>query len=153
MTTTCFFSNFLKAFVFLWFRLSHNCLSSNAWRFSKHSQFFKTRSRKNKKMFAMYRHFDSMSAASEWIALPLGQTGLKKGTSVKYTTLHAISLYKHHSLSSTVGRGLTTISLLRQDRLRASDCVLTEPRQDQSRLKATVAKSSRAKITWVVLAS
>jgi hypothetical protein len=31
----------------------------------------------------------------------------KKGISVKYTTLHAIQLYKHHSLSSTVRRGLT----------------------------------------------
>jgi hypothetical protein len=31
----------------------------------------------------------------------------KKGTSVKYTTLHAIQLYKHHSLSSTVKRDLT----------------------------------------------
>jgi hypothetical protein len=72
----------------------------------------------------------------------------KKGNSVKYTTLHAIQLYKHHSLNSTVRRDLTTISLLRQDRLRASDTAsLTEPRQDQSRLKATVAKSSRAKIT------
>ncbi len=72
----------------------------------------------------------------------------KKGISVKYTTLHAIQLYKHHSLSSTVGRGLTTISLLRQDRPRASGTApLIGPRQGQSRLKATVAKSSRAEIT------
>jgi hypothetical protein len=30
----------------------------------------------------------------------------KKGISVKYTTLHAIQLYKHHSLSSTMRRDL-----------------------------------------------
>jgi hypothetical protein len=72
----------------------------------------------------------------------------QKGNSVKYTTLHAIQLYKHHSLNSTVRRGLTTISLLRQDRPRASGTApLTGPRQGQSRLKATVAKSSRAEIT------
>jgi hypothetical protein len=72
----------------------------------------------------------------------------KKDNSVKYTTLHAIQLYKHHSLNSTVRRDLTTISLLRQNRSRASGTAsLTEFRQDQSRLKVTIAKSSRAKIT------
>jgi hypothetical protein len=55
MTTTCFFSNSLKAFVFLWFRLLRNCLSSDAWCFSEHSQSSETRSRKSKKMSAMYR--------------------------------------------------------------------------------------------------
>jgi hypothetical protein len=46
ITTTCFFSNLLKAFVFLWFRLSRNCLSSNVWCFLKHSQLFETKSKK-----------------------------------------------------------------------------------------------------------
>jgi hypothetical protein len=44
------------------------------------------------------KNSDQVSTASGWIAFTTRPNWpYKKGTSVKYTTLHAISLYKHHS--------------------------------------------------------